>query len=179
MDSNSTPCSQNMLTLPNLLSLLRIPLACAFLHKSVPLRVTAVLMAMVTDAIDGFLARRLGQASQIGAMLDPLADKFFMLFTLTIFLNEGRITPPQLAALLSRDFAVMSFGIYLGLTGGWATYQLRAIWAGKVSTALQLVLLLLLLLGVVIPTPVYWTFVGLGILALGELYLIRQKSHSS
>lgn len=167
-----------MLTLPNLLSLARIPLALAFLQEHTHIRFIAVVLAMLTDSLDGMLARRTRQATQFGAMLDPLADKFFMMFALTVLLLEGRLGTTQMAALLSRDAAVAVFALYLGVTGGWATYKLRAIWCGKVSTTLQFFVVLALLFGYRIPDGVYTLFIALGIAALMELYFIRLKSHT-
>ena len=167
-----------MLTVPNILSILRFPLALAFLQENIAVRCLAIVAAMVTDSLDGFLARRRGQASELGAMLDPLGDKFFTIFVLTVLLLEGRLSAGQMAALLSRDIAVATFGLYLGVSGGWATYKLRAIWCGKVSTALQFFVIIALTYGYSVPSPVYGTFVALGVAALGELYLIRQRSHS-
>lgn len=164
----------DLFTIPNLLTIIRFPLAFGLLYQNTAARIGVILIAMLSDSLDGFLARRQRQASRLGAMMDPLADKFFMLFAMAIYLKEGLLFPWQIAALLSRDFAVMLFGFYLGLTGGWATYQLRTIWAGKVSTALQFFVLLGLMIEVAIPEPLYWTFVALGGLALGELFLIRQ-----
>lgn len=168
-----------MLTLPNILSLARIPLALAFLQEHTQIRFIAIVLAMLSDSLDGMVARRTKQATQLGAMLDPLADKFFMLFALTIFLMEGRLGTAQMMALLSRDVAVAVFALYLGITGGWATYKLRAIWCGKVSTTLQFFVVIALLFGYRVPDGVYTLFIVLGAAALAELYIIRQKSHTT
>lgn len=168
-----------MLTPSNLLTLLRFPLALCFLSTSALLRFVAIFAAMVTDSLDGHLARRFGYTSQLGAMLDPIADKFFMFFALGVFFHESEISLNELASLLSRDFAVALFALYLGVTGGWATYKLRPFWCGKLSTTLQLFVLIALTAGLKPPTYVYGLFVLLGMLALGELALIHNKSSAS
>jgi len=168
-----------MLTLPNILTLLRFPLAFCFLSDSLSLRVTALILAMLSDCLDGYIARKFGFTSQIGAMLDPIADKFFTFFLLVVFFTESRISLGEVAALLSRDFAVAVFALYLGITGGWATYKLRPFWCGKLSTTLQFFVLIALTIGAVIPSYVYGIFIVLGVLALGELKLIHKRSTKS
>lgn len=168
-----------IITLPNILTSLRFPLAFCFLSDNLSVRVAALLLAMVSDCLDGYLARKFGHTSQLGAMLDPIADKFFTFFLLVVFFTENRISIGEVAALLSRDFAVALFALYLGLTGGWATYKLRPFWCGKLSTTLQFFVLIALTFGAVIPSYVYGIFIILGVLALGELTLIRQSSAKS
>jgi CDP-diacylglycerol--glycerol-3-phosphate 3-phosphatidyltransferase len=158
-----------MAYLPNILSLLRIPLAFLFLSTDLTIRLTAVVLAMITDVLDGFLARRYRTNSQMGALIDPLADKFFMLVVLCIVVTEGGLTTLQMAAMLSRDVAVASFGVYLWFSGRWQTFQIRAILAGKASTALQFYVLMSLLLGWPIPDWLFGCLVALGVVALAEL----------
>jgi CDP-diacylglycerol--glycerol-3-phosphate 3-phosphatidyltransferase len=163
-----------MLNLSNLLSLVRFPLAFAFLSDDPLLRGLAIFLAGCTDCLDGYCARRFGSTSQVGAVLDPLADKFFVAFALVTFLSEASLGPWQMVALLSRDIAVVLFGIYLMSTGRWAKYQIRAIWCGKVATTFQLVVLMALTFHFPVPSYTYGVFVVLGILSLTELYLMAK-----
>ncbi len=112
----------------NLLSCLRAPLALMFLWPSSDVRGVIIILAMVTDCLDGFLARRWRQTSQLGAMLDPMMDKFFVIFVLGVLCFEGSILLSEIAALLCRDFAVVIFGIHLYTAGEWSRYRFRAIW---------------------------------------------------
>jgi len=66
-----------MLTLSNALTFLRAPLALLFLSEVTALRIGAIIIAMVTDGIDGYLARRNSSVTKLGAILDPIMDKFF------------------------------------------------------------------------------------------------------
>lgn len=165
-----------MVTIPNILSMARGPLAFLFLLENTTIRIAAVVVAMVTDTLDGYLARRSHKASQLGALLDPLMDKFFMVFALTVTLMEQRILVWQMAALLSRDFAVATFGAFLGITGALSNYRLRSIWVGKVSTTLQFFVLIALMQQVKIPSYIYHCFIFLGITALAELFYLHRKS---
>jgi len=159
----------NLLTLPNILSLLRLPLALAFFQGNIPLRIAAIIIAGLTDLLDGFLARRFGQSSRLGTILDPLTDKLFVLTALVVFVFENRLSMPEALTMLSRDFAVVIFGAYLLLKDAFSLYKIEAIWCGKVFTTLQLFALLSLTLGFSLPGWFYGIFVMLGVLALVEL----------
>jgi CDP-diacylglycerol--glycerol-3-phosphate 3-phosphatidyltransferase len=158
-----------MWNLSNSLSLLRAPLACLFLFESTALRLTAIVLAMVTDIVDGYLARRNRTATRLGAILDPAMDKFFVLFALIIFSLENRLEAWQAATMLSRDFALCLFGMYLSWSGHWQSFAFRAIRWGKITTALQFTVLIGLTLGTTFPWYLYTTFVLFGLLALHEL----------
>lgn len=168
-----------MMTLPNFLSLLRIPLAFVFLQENTYLRAAAIILAMLTDYLDGYLARRYNMCSRVGTTLDPMTDKFFVFFTLVIFIQEGRIELWQAVSMLCRDFAVITFGLYLVIARQWDNYQFRAIWCGKIATTLQLFVLLALTFNFAIPSIFYLCFYPLGLLALIELYFFERLKRSS
>src|ERR1700722_7213630 len=98
-----------MLSLSNGLSFLRAPLALLFLVDSIPWRITAIVLAMVTDSVDGYPAARYRSASQFGAILDPTMDKFFVFFGLGVLLMEGRLEIWQACSMLARDFFLCLF----------------------------------------------------------------------
>ena len=147
-----------MLSLPNLFSLMRFPLAFCFLQGNTVVRFIAITLALMSDGLDGYLARRYNACSRLGTILDPLMDKFFVFVVLFALMNEDRITLLQVGALICRDFSVVLFGVYLALTGKLANYQFRAIWCGNV----------------VFPSSIFILFIILGVLALGELYFVRR-----
>lgn len=163
------------LTLPNVLSFVRVPLALLFLVESPMLRALAIGLAMSTDILDGFIARRYRQASSFGAVLDPLMDKLFVFFALAILFHEERLTLIEALCMLCRDFAVIFFGIYLLWSKRWKTYRFQSIWCGKITTSLQFLVLLGLTFQVAIPSAFYAVFILLGFLALGELYLSHHR----
>lgn len=164
-----------ILTLSNFLSVLRAPLALLFIFDNPLLRSFAIVAAMATDTLDGYLARRFRMTSQIGAILDPLMDKFFVFFAVSMFILEGNLRVWEALALISRDFAVLIFGLYLGFRGTWSNFQFRSIWSGKITTTLQFFVLLGLTFHVAMPVYIFWCFIALGILALFELYFIEQQ----
>ena len=158
-------------TLPNYISFLRIPLAFLFLTENPMLRFAAIFLAMISDGLDGFIARRTRSVSKFGILFDPFADKFFVIFVLSVLLAENRLTYSEAAAFLCRDVSVFIFGLYLSLKGLLGSYRFRAIWCGKVTTFLQFIFLLGLTLHIPIPPYGFISFIILGFLALIELAL--------
>ena len=165
-----------MLSASNSLSFIRAPLAFLFLQESSTLRILAVILAMITDSIDGYLARRNQSVSRFGAILDPAMDKFFVYFAMIALFLENQIAPWQMAAMLSRDFFLCLYGFLMLATGRWKTVVFRAIRWGKVTTALQFIVLI----GLVLGFPLYWyicvAFVAMGWLAFLELFQVRTST---
>lgn len=164
-----------MINIPNVLTLLRFPLALLFLKQNTVSRILVIILAMLSDGLDGFIARRYRLATPFGTLLDPLMDRFFVFFVIGILLQEGSLTTWQACTLLCRDFAVLLFGLYLVFSRKLTSYRFRAIWCGKVTTFLQFVVFLLLSLGFNMPSWFFLTFVLLGLFALIELYLSKDS----
>ena len=165
-----------MLNLSNSLSLLRAPLAFVFLVESPTLRLMAILLAMITDSIDGYLARRSKTTSRFGAVLDPAMDKFFVFFALCMLLSEGKVEISHALMMCARDFALCLFGLYLSLSGLWPSYEFRSIRWGKITTALQFFVLIGLTLGYALPSYLYYSFVVFALLGLYELFQFKKQS---
>lgn len=164
-----------MFTFPNLISFFRIPLAFLFLFEDLTIRIVALFLAMITDAIDGFIARRYAQTSRLGTIIDPIADKFFVLFVLLILIGENQLTIVQTTLMFCRDLALALFGGYLLLSNNWSKYQFRSIFCGKATTFLQFIVILALIFHIPIDPQYYYCFPILGIGAFAELYL-RDRS---
>jgi cardiolipin synthase len=93
--------------IPNFLSLLRLAIGpLLFLELSHVQRLVVVVLAGITDGLDGWLARRLGQSSRIGAVLDPICDKGFALCALGFCWQTGVMQLPLLVAMLARELAL-------------------------------------------------------------------------
>lgn len=164
-----------MFTLPNFITLLRLPLALAFLQENAVIRALAILLAMLSDGLDGYIARRYGKISRFGTLIDPLADKLFVLFVLVILLNEKRLLPWEAATMFCRDISILVFGLYLTYKKKLSEYQFRSILSGKIMTALQFIVLLGLIFHIRFPSFVYILFIIIGFSALIELYVERKK----
>lgn len=124
---------------------------------------------MITDFLDGYIARRSRTSTRFGELLDPLMDKFFVLFAGIVFLIEGNLPVFGLIALLSRDVALCLFGLFLGVAKGLKGYEYKAIWWGKITTAAQFIVLIGLTLNFVFPSYVYWLFIVVAVFAFMEL----------
>ena len=158
-----------MFTLSNLLSFIRAPLALIFLQKNITLRLTAVVIAMITDSVDGYFARKNKSASLFGAVLDPAMDKFFVYFVLSIFYLEGDMKLWEALLILSRDFALCLYGLYILIFRKFSDFEIKAIKWGKVTTTMQFIIITAVTLHFQFPSSVYFIFMILGILSLVEL----------
>jgi CDP-diacylglycerol--glycerol-3-phosphate 3-phosphatidyltransferase len=159
-----------MFTVSNSLSFLRFPLAFLFLMENPYLRCLAIILAMITDSIDGYLARRSRSVTQFGAILDPVADKFFVYFALICLFAEGRILFWHAIAMITRDAVVCIYGLSMLMTGKVRKIVIRSIIAGKITTALQFIVLICLVFHVSFPSSVYSIFILMGGIALIELF---------
>lgn len=168
-----------MITLSNSLSFIRAPLALLFLQENISLRLFAIIMAMLTDSIDGFVARKSKSVSKFGTILDPAMDKFFVYFALSVFFYEERIGGWEIAAILSRDLYLILFGALLAIQSRLRQYRLRAIRWGKITTALQFFVLIGLSLKINFPSAIYWVFIILGTLAFFELMQTLKQPEKS
>ena len=165
-----------MLTASNGLSFVRAPLALLFLQENPSLRIVAIILAMITDSIDGYFARKSQSVSRFGAILDPTMDKFFVYFAVTIFFLEQKMVLWEVAAILCRDFFLCVYGIMMFALGRWKSIVFRAIRWGKITTALQFIVLIGLVVDISFPWYVFGAFIVMGWLAFLELFQIRTST---
>jgi len=136
------------MNIPNFLSLLRIllvPVMVIFLMQNAFLKAIVVLVVSgLTDALDGFLARILNQQTTLGAYLDPIADKA-LLASCFITLSIKGIMPDWLTVIvISRDFIILLGVAVLSMMS--MPYDIRPAFISKVTTAIQLIMVLFTLL---------------------------------
>ena len=139
-------------TIPNLLTAARglaaIPVVTAILNGWFVTAIVVVVAAGLTDGLDGLLARRTGQTSDLGRLLDPIADKVLLVAAFVAASVPGRGFEPlpmwlvALAILRDVGIVVAGFGIYVvtGFSG------FRPTLLGKINTVLELVVIGLFLL---------------------------------
>ena len=131
--------------IPNGLSASRIALAAAFPFVPAEWRLWVVAVAALSDALDGLAARWLNAESDAGRLLDPVADKFFVLVLAGTLLAEGAIHPLWVVGIAARDIVVLVGLLYLIARRDWARgRKLRPSWLGKCTTAGQFAVLLVL-----------------------------------
>jgi cardiolipin synthase len=152
------------MNIPNLITLLRIilvPLIVILLIQGSFYKALIVfIVAGVSDALDGFLARIMKQQTALGAYLDPIADKA-LLGSVFVTLSILHVIPSWLAVIvISRDFIIL-LGISV-LSMMSITVEIRPAFVSKVTTGLQLTTILLALSVRCLP----YDFNGMWLLAL-------------
>jgi CDP-diacylglycerol--glycerol-3-phosphate 3-phosphatidyltransferase len=100
---------------------------------------TAVfVVAMATDQVDGWLARRRNQTSALGSLLDPIADKVLVMATMAMLVGEGVAPAWMVAAILAREFLVSGLrlaAIEKGIVMGARDLGKLKTWAQAVAAA--------------------------------------------
>jgi CDP-diacylglycerol--glycerol-3-phosphate 3-phosphatidyltransferase/cardiolipin synthase len=153
-----------LLTLPNLLSLARFPLAAGFaIADRTPARVALLITASATDMLDGWIARHPNRSTRWGALIDPVADKVFVLVALTAFLARGTLSMREYGIILSRDIAIAIGFLIATRIPAVRPADFRARWSGKVVTGLQLLAVLLLCLA---PASLRWLVVAIALASI-------------
>ncbi|AFY32522.1 CDP-diacylglycerol--glycerol-3-phosphate 3-phosphatidyltransferase [Calothrix sp. PCC 7507] len=168
------------MTLPNWITfsrLLGVPFLLYGLYNPTPeakwVCLTIFLIAALTDWLDGYLARKLNQVTDLGKFLDPLVDKFLVLAPLLVLVELGRVPAWGVFLILARELAI----------AGWRVNQTTItganIW-GKLKTVSQIIAIAFL----IAPLPevwqmpsliAFWVAVALTLIS-GGIYLLPAKS---
>lgn len=148
-------------TIPNILSFSRLALAAGFVASSATeTQVSIIGIAAMTDFLDGWIARRVKATSRWGALLDPIADRFFVLTVVATMLYTGRLSTGGYFVMILRDIAT-AVGFLVARIVPWLrSVAFKARMSGKVVTVLQLVTLAALL---VAPLIAPWLIVLVGV----------------
>jgi cardiolipin synthase len=133
--------------LPNTLTLLRLllalPLGYLILRQEYGLALVVGFLAGVTDALDGFAARKLGYFSQFGAALDPIADKTLVTVAVISFASVGILPWWVAMTIIARDLVIVSGALCYRLLIGSFTFGASTL--SKLNMALQIGFCVLLL----------------------------------
>jgi CDP-diacylglycerol---glycerol-3-phosphate 3-phosphatidyltransferase len=131
---------------PNWISFSRLLMAGAFVGSdAVESRVTLIGLAAVTDFLDGYIARRARLTSRWGALLDPIADRVFVLTAVSTFLFTGRIDTVGYFIILSRDLMTAVGFLVARIIPLLRPVEFRARRSGKTVTVLQLATFMVIL----------------------------------
>ncbi len=156
--------SKTAITIPNILTLLRILLTPLFvillLRDQFGFALLVFSIAGISDGLDGFLARHLNQRTELGAFLDPVADKI-LLISAFVCLAVLAVIPDWLAVIvISRDILIV-LGIAI-LTIREKEYEIKPTMVSKATTTVQIIMVIVSLLGenlygfAGIRTPLMW-----------------------
>ena len=133
-------------TIPNILTIGRILLTPVFVmaYTSENFNLAWILFAIagLTDALDGFLARIWNQRTQLGAMLDPLADKALLVTSFICLSVKGWIPAWFTILVVSRDVIIIGGLAVLNFWGVDVRSRIKPIWISKFTTAAQIVLVI-------------------------------------
>ena len=119
-------------------------------------------MAALTDFLDGLVARLSDQRSVVGALLDPIADRLFVLAAVSAYLLNGLLTTGQYFIFISRDIATAVGFIVARIIPWLRPVVFRARLLGKAVTVLQIATLLSVLL---MPHAVAGLIIAVGLLS--------------
>ena len=140
------------MNIPNSLTLLRIafiPIFVVVFYMDIRwsnIAATAIFsFAAITDLMDGYLARRLGQTSRLGAFLDPVADKLMVAVVLVLLVQDHPTIMLALpaAVIIGREITVSALREWMAELG--ARKKVAVSYTGKIKTVAQMVALILLI----------------------------------
>ena len=158
--------SGRVLTPANVVSFSRLPLALAFaVYPTAGVRIAVLAGAAATDLLDGALARRLGP-SRLGAWMDPVADKIFMLTAFGALAVSGALGWLEVAGVLLRDVLTP-----LGYFASWVVRRPFAVPArvgGKAVTVGQTLTLFAWLLDSSLLRPLAWATAAMALYAIAD-----------
>jgi cardiolipin synthase (CMP-forming) len=129
-------------TVPNQITLLRLGFLPLFLilivYEHYRWALLILVLAGLSDGIDGLLARKLNQKSSIGAYLDPIADKLLLSSSFVILAMEKKIAWWLTIIVLSRDILMLVVAVVIILISGYRPFPPSLL--GKATTFFQIIL---------------------------------------
>lgn len=143
--------SSRIVTVPNMLTIVRMVLIPVFVtmvfYRRFTWALAVFIIAGLTDGLDGLLARRFDQKSQLGTILDPIADKL-LLVTAFVVLSLRTVFPQPVpshlpipfwvtVSVISRDVFIIVGAAAINIMTGFRGF--RPSWLGKASTTVQIV----------------------------------------
>ena len=155
--------SSRIVTVPNILTVFRMVLIPVFVsllfYQRFLLALAIFVLAGLTDGLDGLLARRFDQRSQLGTILDPIADKL-MLVTAFIVLSMRSVYPEPVpshlpipfwvtVAVISRDVFIIVGAAAINIVTGFRGFRPSLL--GKVNTTVQIVAIGIIMLAASVP----------------------------
>jgi len=164
------------LTLANVITLLRIafiPLVAALLLSRINgLAAILFLVLSFSDALDGYIARKFNQVSDLGKFLDPLADKLLVITILLALVAQSKASVVAVMLLVARELIISGLRVNLARAGK----MLEASILAKTKTVVQVLAVFMLILKLPMASLVLWLAVLLGYIS-GGAYLWQNKKY--
>jgi|SRR5215470_3388929 cardiolipin synthase len=181
----NTRLTLSFATTANQLTILRIVFVPVFIillvYHEVGWALATFVLAGLTDVLDGIIARRFGQKTSIGAVLDPIADKLLMVSSILILSlpqMEFHNTIPRwlMIVIIFRDVFILLVSLIVVLMVGWRVFTPSPY--GKISTFMQVITVLAVLYtnwqGLIVPElNILFYMAGLMTAFSGIHYLVR------
>lgn len=165
---------ERSITTADVLSVLRVPMALAFvLVPDQIVRLALLAAAAASDLLDGPIARRFG-ASRFGAFIDPLADKLFMGCAFGVVAFSGRLEPFEIVGVLLRDLAAAVAFVTTMVSGRPSAIPARA--GGKAVTVAQVLTLLAFLLDSEFLRPMAWATTAIALYAIWDYQRVAPRA---
>ena len=159
--------ASRILTVPNQLTFLRLGFLPFFIisihYRRYDVALGILIVAGLTDGLDGLLARSLNQKTALGAYLDPIADKLLLSSSFVVLALDGKIRWWLATLVLSRDILLLTSAVVILVVVGYRPFP-PSIY-GKLTTALQI----LLVFAVVLLAVTEWPWLQFVRMVLGYL----------
>ena len=130
-----------------------------------------IVIATITDKLDGSIARKYNLVTDFGKFLDPIADKLLVSSALICLTTEGKIPPWVTIVIIGREFIISAFRLVCADTGK----TVAATWWGKSKTIAQMVTIIVLLLNIpqldILGTILIYVSLALTIISLVDYFV--------
>ena len=147
--------ASRVFTVPNQLTFLRLGFLPFFIitihYRRYDIALAILILAGLTDGLDGILARSLNQKTALGAYLDPIADKLLLSSSFVVLALNHKISWWLATLVLSRDIILLTAAAVILVVVGYRPFP-PSIW-GKATTALQILLVFAVVLLAVTDWP--------------------------
>ncbi len=128
------------ITVPNVITILRIILAPIFviylIHEQVTSALVVFILAGISDGLDGLIARAFNQKSEMGAYLDPLADKLLLISAYVALAAKGFMPAWLTVIVISRDVLILLGVLILFLVK--SGFTVKPLFLSKITTCFQI-----------------------------------------
>jgi cardiolipin synthase (CMP-forming) len=151
--------------LPNALCVLRMmlaaPVAWFLYHEQYDVTFVVFFVAAVTDGLDGYIAKKFNWTSELGKMLDPMADKLLLVTVFITLAMIGKVALWLATLVVARDVIIaIGAGIYRRLSGSLA--DTAPTWISKFNTVVQISYVLAAISSSIVAWPGPYTIAVLG-----------------
>jgi CDP-diacylglycerol---glycerol-3-phosphate 3-phosphatidyltransferase len=163
------------MTIANLITMGRILLAPIFLvilltemeHKEI-IAFFVFLLASLTDAVDGYFARKFNQITNLGKFLDPLADKILVAGALLALVYLEYVAAWVAAIIIFREIFILGFRLYFLVKDS----SFSASWLAKKKTLVQVIGISIVIIHPKLPYPEFFLELGTAVLYIAVILAI-------